>query len=274
MKHISSILIVTILLLVISCATTGPGGQKSLIIIPTSQEIEIGLGMAQEVDKTEKRLANESWQQYLNKVGQKIVAICDRKDITYTFTVIESDDINAFAAPGGHIYFYTGLLRVMENEAEMAAVLAHEISHVVARHSIKRIQASMGASLAAKLLLGDKSSEVIQSAVGVGMGLAFASYSRENEREADKFGIYYMKMAGYNPNAEITMFDKLAAAGGSQQSNIFEQLASSHPQTIERINNAKSEIASMGQLPSTLIFGEKTFKEMRNKLPSPSSTKK
>jgi predicted Zn-dependent protease len=257
--------------LLLSCATTGPGGHKSFIMISTGQEVSIGQGMADEVAKTEKKLADAAWQNYLNEVGQKIVAVSDRTDITYSFTVIESDQINAFAAPGGFVYFYTGLLRRMDNEAEMAAVLAHEISHVVARHGIKRLQAAMGASLAYQLVFGNKGGEALQSAVGIGMGLLFADYSRENEREADKFGIYYMQKAEYDPRAAITMFDKLAVAGGEREAGVFERLSSSHPETAERIANAKNEIAA-GKFPPGLALGQKRYAEMRGRLPVPPAT--
>jgi len=261
------IAIAAICTLLLSCATTGPGGQKSFIMIGTSQEVSIGQGMADEVAKTEKKLADATWQNYLNEVGQKIAAVSDRKDITYSFTVVESDQINAFAAPGGFVYFYTGLLSRMDNEAEMAAVLAHEISHVVARHSIKRLQAAMGATLAYQLVFGEKGGQALQSAVGIGMGLLFADYSRENEREADKFGIYYMQKAGYDPNAAITMFEKLAKASGDRQGDVFERLSSSHPETAERIANAKNEIAAAGTPTPGLSLGQKRYMEMRARLP-------
>ncbi|MFQ5454108.1 MAG: M48 family metallopeptidase, partial [Candidatus Zixiibacteriota bacterium] len=181
----------------LSCASTGPGGKKSFIFIPASQEIAIGAGMAEQVEQDEKILDDSLWQNYLNNVGQKIVAVCDRKDIKYHFTVIESEQINAFAAPGGFIYFYTGLLREMDNEAEMAAVMAHEISHVVGRHGIKRLQAALGVAAAYQLAFGSEgASKVVEAAIGVGMGLTFSSYSRSNEREADEFGLHYLVKAG------------------------------------------------------------------------------
>ncbi|MEE8575827.1 MAG: M48 family metalloprotease, partial [candidate division Zixibacteria bacterium] len=117
-----------------SCATTGPGGNKSLVLLPSSYEVEIGAGMAEQVEGSETVLKDAQWQAYLTEVGDRIVRVCDRTDIKYQFKVIKSDQVNAFAAPGGFIYFYTGLLRLMDNEAEMAAVVAHEVSHVVARH--------------------------------------------------------------------------------------------------------------------------------------------
>lgn len=254
--------------LLLSCVATGPGGKKSFVIIPVAQEVAIGQGMAHQVDSTEKKLADPEWQAYLNEVGTKVVHVCDRQDIDYHFTVIESDQINAFAAPGGYVYFYTGLLREMENEAEMAAVMAHEISHVVARHGAKRLQAALGATMAYELIFGKSDSKALQAAIGVGMGLAFAGYSREAEREADNFGIQYMVKAGYNPQGAVTMFDKLAKLGGGGSGNIFESLSSSHPETAERIANANKEITGMNPLPNGLALGKDRYTKMVKRLPA------
>ena len=249
----------------IGCVTTGPGGKTSLVLISTGQEVALGQAMAHEVDSTEKALPDPQWQAYLNEVGQKLVSVCDRKDIQYHFTVIQSDQINAFAAPGGYVYFYTGVLGMMDNEAEMAAVMAHELSHVVARHGAKRLQAAMGASLAYQLVMGDSSSAVFRTAVGIGMNLLFAGYSRENEREADEYGVTYMVRAGYDPAAMETMFDKLAANGTS--SNAFEKLVSSHPETQERIANTKATIGRQQPLPPNLQLGRDRYQQMKKRLP-------
>jgi beta-barrel assembly-enhancing protease len=269
MRNFLSILVTCSLLIILACATTGPGGKQSLVLISSGQESEIGKGMADEVAKTEKRLADDQWQAYVNEVGQKIVKVCDRQDIEYHFTVIESDQVNAFAAPGGYLYIYTGLLRIMDNEAELAAVMAHEISHVVGRHGVKQLQATMGVALATQLVLGDKSSDVMKAAINVGMSLIFSGYSRDHEREADKFGIYYMPKAGYDPNASITMFGKLAALGGSGAPNVFEKLTASHPDTQERITNAKAEITGMGTLPAGLTLATKRYQDLKKRLPAP-----
>jgi predicted Zn-dependent protease len=255
-----------VVLLLVACVTTGPGGKKSLILMSTDQELQIGLGMAKEVAQTEKRLADETWQKYLNDVGQKIVLVCDRRDIEYHFTVIESDELNAFAAPGGHVYFYTGLLKAMENEGEMAAVMAHEISHVVARHGVKRLQTAMGAAMAYELIFGKGGSEAMNAAISVGMGLLMADYSRDAEREADRYGIMYMQAAGYDPHAAITMFEKLAAAGDGGSGNVFESLTRSHPETQERIANARAEIAQLGPA-SGLSVNQAKYREMKARLP-------
>ena len=259
--------------LVLSCTTTGPGGQKSFILIPTSQEVSIGAGMAQEVAQTEKVLDDAIWQNYLNEVGQRIANVCDRRDIEYHFTVIESDQINAFAAPGGYIYFYTGLLREMDNEAEMAMVLSHEISHVVARHGIKRLQATLGVAAAYELVFGgDSTSALLNTAIGLGLGLVFSGYSRENEREADSYGMHYLVKAGYDPNAGMGMFDKLAALGGEGSTSVFEQLASSHPDTRERIANTKQQISDMKPYPSGLRTGKDRYQQMLKRLPAKSGS--
>lgn len=251
-----------------SCATTGPGGKKSLILIPTSQEVAIGSGMAEEVARTEKTLPDSVWQIYLTEVGQRIVRVSDRKDIEYHFTVIESDQINAFAAPGGYVYFYTGLLREMNSEAEMAAVMAHEISHVVARHGIKRVQSAMGVQLAYVLIFGgDDAGAAVNAGIGMGMGLIFADYSRDAEREADQFGIHYMIEAGYDPAGAVDMFETLGRLGGERSGNVFEKLVSSHPETQERIANAKSQINQQQPLPKHLSLGKEKYQLMLKRLP-------
>jgi len=273
MKQMRALSRIPRLLLVVSlyfcaCATTGPGGKTSLIIIPTSQEVAIGSGMAEELARTEKTLADSVWQDYLKEVGQRIVLVSDRKDIEYHFTVIESDQINAFAAPGGFVYFYTGLLREMNTEAEMAAVMAHEISHVVARHGIKRVQSALGVQLAYALVFGDEeASAAVNAGIGLGMGLLFADYSRGAEREADRYGIHYMIKAGYDPAGAVDMFETLGRLGGERSGNVFEKLASSHPATQERIANAKSQIRKQQPLPRHLSLGKEKYQLMLKRLP-------
>lgn len=264
---LKKISLVPILLLFLSCATTGPGGKQSLIFIPEGQEIAVGQGMAEQVEQTEKILDDIVWQNYINEVGQKIVNVCDRQKLNYQFKVIESDQINAFAAPGGFVYFYTGLLKKMDNEAELAAVMAHEISHVVGRHGIKRMQALMGVQVAYELVFGSEgsSSEALDAAIGIGMNLTFAGYSRDNEREADAYGVHYMVLAGYDPHGAVTMFQKLAEMGGSGQ-NVFEQLVSTHPDSQERITNAQNAIFQLQPLPSNLTDGTQMYQQMRARL--------
>lgn len=265
-RRVFSISLVLLTVLLLGCVTTGPGGKKSFVLIPTAQEVLIGAGMAGQVETQETVLADSVWKAYVNEIGQRLVAVSDRQDIEYHFTVIESDQINAFAAPGGYVYFYTGLLGMMENEGELVAVLAHEISHVVARHGVKRLQAALGVQLAHELVFGEDPAPALDAAINVGLGLTFAKYSRDNEREADQYGVEYMVRAGYDPSAAATMFEKLAAAGDQGSSNIFEALARSHPETQERINNVNAQIASMGTLPANLTIGRDRYQQMKSRL--------
>ena len=269
LRNLSIAGIIVFAALAIACATTGPGGKKSFIFVPVSQEVALGLGMAEELKKTEKTLPDPEWQAYLAEVGKKIVTVCDRKDIEYHFTVIESDVANAFAAPGGYVYFYTGLLREMSSEAEMAAVMAHEISHVVARHGVKRVQTALGASLAYELAFGggNESSKALQAAIGLGLNLCFSSYRRDAEREADNYGIQYMVKAGYDPQGAVAMFNVLAKLGDRGEANVFEKMMSSHPETQERIANAKTEITAMS-LPTGLTLGKDRYQKMVKRLPA------
>ncbi|MBD3258821.1 M48 family metalloprotease, partial [candidate division GN15 bacterium] len=225
---------------------------------------------AQQINQSERIHPDTVWQNYLTSIGRQIVEVSDRQDIEYHFTVIESDQINAFAAPGGYIYFYTGLLKLMDSEAELASVMAHEISHVVARHGVKRLQAAMGVTLAYELIFGgEEQSEALNAAIGIGLGLASAGYSRANEREADEYGMTYMIRAGYHPEGMVSMFEKLADAGGGGDRDVFEAMAASHPETQERIHNAQERISGM-QLPGDLTYGRDTYQRMLQRL-SPGS---
>jgi predicted Zn-dependent protease len=253
-----------VLLLALGCAVTGPGGKKSFILIGSDTEASIGQDMDQTVRQQNRILQDTLWQKYVSDIGQKIVEVCDRKDISYHFAVIDSNMVNAFAAPGGYIYLYTGLLKTMDNEAELASVIAHEVSHVVGRHSVKRLQAAMGVSLVEQLVFG-QSSEAMRAVVNIGMGLAFASYSRSDENEADNFGIQYMVRAGYNPEAAVTMFEKLASMSDGSPS-FFESLTMSHPDTQERIANSRALIEQMKPLPTNLAFGRETYQRLKSRL--------
>jgi len=251
-----------------SCATTGPGGKQSLILISTSQEVSIGQEMDQQLRQTETVLDDSLWQSYITEMGNRIVAVSDRSDLEYHFAVIESDQINAFAAPGGFVYFYTGLIHEMEQEAELAAVMAHEISHVVGRHSVKRLQSVMGLSILLQLTLGE-SSETTQALAGTALGIMMSGYSRSQETEADNYGTLYMARAGWNPRGMVSMFEKLQELSGHRDMGFFEMLASSHPGTGDRIASTTRQISQMTELPSDLVMDTPKFQRLKQRLSVP-----
>ena len=253
------------LLLLSGCATTGPGGKRSLILIGSDSEVSFGKQMAEQVRSESKTFPDTAWARYVNAVGQRLVAVSDRRNIAYSFTVLEKNEINAFALPGGYLYIYTGLLKLMDNEAELAAVLGHELSHVVARHGIKRMQQVLGISLIEQIALGNRGSEAAKSAINLGIGIALQGYSRENELEADRDGVYYLYRAGYDPKAAVTMFQKLAGQEKGGRS-VFERLAASHPETKERIARVEKEIEGFPPR-SNLNLGKEPYQELKRRLP-------
>lgn len=233
----AAVLVAGLLAALAGCATTGPRGQQSFIIIDTGQEVEIGKGVDQNVRQEYKVLDNAALQQYVQRMGASLASHSDRQDLEYHFAVLDDPMVNAFAAPGGYIYVTTGLMRTAENEAELAGVIAHEIGHVVGRHSVRQMQAVYGASLAADLLLGD--AQTTKAIIGVGTQVLMLKNSRENELESDEFGIKYTIAAGYDPRGLVTFFEKLLAEQeGGDPSGVASWL-STHPTTTQRIDEAR-----------------------------------
>jgi predicted Zn-dependent protease len=252
-------------LLLFNCATTGPGGKKSLILISTGQEVGIGESLVTDIESQKKVTQDSILADYINQVGQKVASVSDRKDIEYHFKVLESEEINAFACPGGFIYIYSGLLKVMDNEAQLAGVLAHEIGHVVARHSVKRLQQVLGLQVLLSLTLGE-SSELTQKAVATGIGVILQGYSRQNEFEADYNGAYYMTKTGHNPEGMIQLFGKFEEMEKGRGNTFLDQLLASHPPTPDRIAKVKEHIKSFNLGGKKLVLGEEDYKRIKSRL--------
>ena len=177
----------------------------------TEKEVREGRMLAAQVDKEAKFVDDPIITEYVNRVGQNIVLHSDAK-VPFTIKVIDSDEVNAFALPGGFFYVNKGLVLAADNEAELAGVMAHEIAHVAARHAMEN-EAKMRAldigMLAGILLGGGIISNVLYNGGSLIEGLAFLKFTRGAEEEADRLGIQYMWAAGYDPNAMATMFEKL-----------------------------------------------------------------
>jgi predicted Zn-dependent protease len=265
MKGIFVSILLLILLLNLNCATTGPGGKKSFIFIGTQDEVGIGKQLVGEVEKTEKLYPDTVVQKYVNKVGQKVVSFSDRKDLQYTFKVLDSKEINAFACPGGYIYVYSGLLKIMDNEAQLAGVLGHEIGHVVARHGVKRLQQALGAQVLLSIALG-QSSELTNQAVSTGVGLIMQGYSRDNEFEADYDGAYYMTEAGYSPLGMTQLLTKLDSLGGKGNAAFLDKLLATHPPTKDRIARTTETIGKLTNKPKNFPLYEEEYLEIKKRI--------
>lgn len=202
-----------------------------------SQEKEIAIGrrLAMEVEQQAKLVEDPVITEYVNRVGQNVVLHSDAK-VPFTIKVIDSDEVNAFALPGGFFFVNKGLILAADNEAELAGVMAHEIAHVAARHAMenqgKGTLINYGA-LAGIIFGGPIVSTVLQNGGGILAGLAGLKFTRGAEMEADSLGVQYLYASGYDPTAMSTMFEKLASQNKKKASSI-SKLFSTHPQSLDR----------------------------------------
>jgi predicted Zn-dependent protease len=212
------------------------------------REITIGQSLAMEIDQSSQVITDPVVNEFINRIGQNIVLHSDAK-IPFKIKVIDSEEVNAFALPGGFLYVYRGLLEAADNEAEVAGVLAHEIAHVAARHGIE--QASKGellnyASLPL-IFLGGLGGYIIQQIAGVAIPLTFLKFSRGAETEADRLGAQYTWASGYDPNALVSFFEKLQARDrqprNGKKAGAMARVFSTHPLTEDRIKNVQSLIS-------------------------------
>lgn len=206
-----------------------------LSTISDQQEVKIGREIRQElVNSGRVKLSNNRrLNQYINYIGNRLVKASDRQTIPYTFHVVDSDEINAFATMGGFIYVHTGLIKLAENEAELASVIAHEIAHVTSNHSVEQMrqQAVTQGILSAA---GLSQAQAVQ--LGVSLALDLPN-SRSDEYEADMIGLQILTKAGYAPGAMVDFMQKLQRKGGGVPS-----ILSTHPGAGERVQALAREI--------------------------------
>lgn len=228
--------------------------------LSTEEEIAYGKGMHPYIlAEMGGAYKNRALQGYVDSVGQKLAAGAKRKDLKFNFTVVNNPMVNAFAMPGGYIYVTTGILKTMKDEAELAAVLGHEIGHVDARHSVKRLQS---------MVMAEKGSKYANKAVGKvakkGMGkvggaltkqafkklsgefaqIALMGYGRNQELESDRIGIQLANDNRYDPEGAVRLFETLLSLEGGSASH-GNSLFSSHPETKKRIKKAQKEIKKL-----------------------------
>ncbi len=211
------------------------GGIISKMSGSTEKEVRLGRELAAEVDRQAKFIEDPMITEYVNRVGQNIVLHSDAK-VPFTIKVIDSDEVNAFALPGGFFYVNKGLLLAADNEAELAGVMAHEIAHVAARHAVENnTKATLLEYLAlgGSIFLGGWPGVIYQNTAGLGLLGAFMKFSRGAEEEADKLGVQYMYAAGYDPTAMATMFEKLEAKN-KKKPGVIARAFASHPAPPER----------------------------------------
>ncbi len=211
------------------------------------KEIAIGKQFAQEVEKTSKLINDPVVTEYVNRVGQNLVRNSDAK-VPFTIKVIDSDEINAMALPGGFFYVNSGLILRADEEAEMAGVMGHEIGHVAARHWARnqtKEEIAQWATIPLMIIVPyGLAGYGIYEGLNVGIPLTFLKFSRDQEREADYLGLQYMYKAGYDPNAFISFFEKVEAEERRHPGSI-PKVFSTHPPTPDRVTKAQEEVATI-----------------------------
>ena len=206
-------------------------------------EIKMGKMYASEIEKSSRFITDEKINEYVNRVGQNIVKNSDCK-VPFTIKIIDSDEINAFALPGGFFYVNSGLILNADEEAELAGVMAHETAHVCAHHAVREQTRANSAQLGTipLIFIGGWTGYGIYEAASIGVPITFLHFSREFESQADYLGVQYMYRAGYDPQAFISFFEKVQALE-KRKPGLVAKAFSDHPQTPDRILHTQEEIA-------------------------------
>jgi len=241
------------------CATNPVTGRQDLVFMSEQQEISLGQQSHQEILKRYRVYPDARLQTYVSTVGQRVAANAHRQHLTYHFTLLDSTEINAFALPGGYIYITRGLLAYMNSEAELAAVLGHELGHVTARHSVRQQSGAQAASLGTGLLsilfpqLGYTGINQTINLLGTAL---LRGYGREMELEADGLGAEYLARSGYDPNAMLAVigtlknqeiFDRELATAEGREPRAYHGLFATHPSNDTRLAEA---VAAGGKFQS------------------------
>lgn len=218
----------------------GVGGNLNFYSI--EKEEALGREISQQVEQQARLINDPVTTEYVNRIGQNLVRHSDAK-VTFTIKVVDDEQVNAFALPGGFFYVNTGVLLAADSEAELAGVMAHEIAHVAARHATRNATKQDIWNLASLPLIfvGGPVGAAIREISGIAVPMSFLKFSRDAEREADFLGLEYQYAAGYDPTAFVDFFEKLEAHS-KQQSGFVARAFSTHPMNDDRIRRAEAEL--------------------------------
>ena len=219
------------------------GVGSGLDFFSLEREQALGKELSGEVESGAHLISDPAITEYVNRVGQNLVRNSDAK-VPFVIKVIDSDEVNAFALPGGYFYVNSGLILAADNEAELAGVMAHEIAHVAARHATKNETKSQILNLASipLIFVGGPVGYAVREAMGLAIPMSYMKFSRDMEREADLLGLEYAYATGYDPQEFVRFFETIKAREKQKQSFLAKTFAT-HPMTGERIKRAQEEIA-------------------------------
>lgn len=232
------------------------------------KEIAMGKQLAQEVERQAKVVDDPIIAEYINRVGQNIVRNSDAK-VPFTIKVLDTDEVNAFALPGGFFFVNTGLILKAESEAELAGVMAHEIAHVAARHGTRQATkgniAQIGMIAASIIIPYGWTGYALQQGAGLAIPLGFLQFTRSNEREADFLGLQYLYKSGYDPNAFVDFFEKIETLEKKKPGSVAK-VFSTHPMTDDRIKKSQEEIQTILKPKPEYVVTTSEFNDVRARL--------
>jgi predicted Zn-dependent protease len=230
------------------------------------REMALGRDLSKQVEATSKLVTDPVVTEYVNRIGQNLVRNSDAR-VPFTIKVLDNEEVNAFALPGGFFYVDSGLILAADNEAELAAVMAHEIAHVAARHATKNMTKSQIWNLASipLMFVGGPAGFAIAEVASIAIPMTFLKFSRDAEREADLLGLEYDYAAGYDPQAFVQFFEKLNADGKKKHSRLAKMF-STHPMNADRLAAAQNEIREYLPDRDSYIVDTSEFEQVKARL--------
>ena len=241
----------------------------------------MGRQLATEIEREVKLNEDPTINEYVNRVGQNLVRNSDAK-VSFTIKVVESDEINAFALPGGFFYVNTGLILAADDESELAGVMAHEIAHVAARHGTEQESKAELINFASipLIFMGGVGGFALRQAAGFLIPMQFLQFSRKDEAEADYLGLQYLYKTGYDPSAAVSFFEKLQAKESAKPGSV-SKMFSTHPPTGDRIEMSKKNIEEVLPSREQYVVTTSEFNQIKaqlaqleNRRPSPEEANK
>lgn len=238
--------------LIAGCAQAPVTGRSQFIIISNDQEMALGLSESEKIKKASTLSTDKAQVERVRRIGERIAAVSGREDFNWEFNVIVSDDVNAFCLPGGKVFFYTGILKLTENDDQIATVMGHEIAHALARHGAERLSMQTASDLGAQVLavaldIPPQYQGLYSQAYGISTQVGvMLPYSRQHEHEADQIGVYLMWKAGFDPNEAVTFWKRMQKAGEGKAPPEF---LSTHPSDQSRIDAIQDFIKTLPKTP-------------------------
>lgn len=245
------------------------------LFISDAQEVQLGQATVQQVLQQYPLVKDPALNAYVTRIGKQMAAVSDRPNLPYQFFIIDSKDINAFAAPGGYVFVTSALLRFAQNDAQLAGVLGHEVGHVAKKHSVSAIRKQLVAQGVASALLGENQSQLLAIAANIGATMILRGFDRQAELQADQLGATYALRAGYDPKELPKFLDALGKATGEPPTWLMPVV--DHPRSQDRVARLNALLAQPAfRTAKVLAVGRSTYQanvSARLKLlPAPAAT--